>query len=225
MTQYILMDIEGTTTSIAFVKEVLFPYATQHLGDFIRRYEQEDRIQAQLQALREGQGNALSTEEIIQQLLTWIEEDRKHTALKALQGYLWKKGYENGDYRGHIYEDVVPALERWDQQGHAMGIYSSGSVEAQQLLFRHSDKGDLTGHLSDYFDTKVGPKREVDSYYQIQSQLGISAPNILFLSDVVEELDAAAAAGFQTTQLVRADNSDTPQGKHVVVESFEEIGL
>lgn len=227
MIKFILMDIEGTTTSISFVHEVLFPYASAHLEDYIRTNAQEANVQEELAAVKatvlEEQNQSLSDQEAIQQLLQWIKEDRKHTALKNLQGYLWKTGYETGQYQGHIYDDVVPALDRWKAAGKQLGIYSSGSVPAQKLLFGYSDKGDLTPYLSAYFDTKIGHKREVPSYQNIQSELDIPAENILFLSDVEQELDAAQSAGFQTIQLVRPGTVATT--KHRTVQTFDEITL
>lgn len=227
MIQFILMDIEGTTTSISFVHEVLFPYASAHMEDFVRSNTNDSRIQQALEdvkkTVQEEDQKALSDQEAVEQLLQWIKEDRKHTALKALQGYLWKNGYETGEYKGHIYDDVVPLLEKWKEAGIKMGIYSSGSVEAQKLLFGFSEKGDLTPYLSAYFDTRVGHKREVESYQTIQNILDVPAENILFLSDVQEELDAAKAAGFQTTQLVRPGTEACSE--HQTVSDFSQLKI
>lgn len=231
MIRFILMDIEGTTTSISFVHEVLFPYAGAHLPTFVREQAASEAVQAELKAVKqtvmEEAGKALSDEEAVGQLLQWIKEDRKHTALKNLQGYLWRQGYEKGEYTGHVYPDVQPVLEKWYAAGLGLGIYSSGSVEAQQLLFRYSDVGDLTPLLSAYFDTKIGHKREVTSYQNIQQALGLPATTILFLSDVEAELDAAQEAGFKTMQLVRPGT--IPSQGHVTVADFwacdERLGL
>ena len=227
MIQFILMDIEGTTTSIAFVHEVLFPFASQHLPQFILEHQEEDRILEALEDVKktvlEETGKTINNKEAISQLIAWIKADRKHTALKTLQGYLWKSGYETKQYKGHIYDDVPKVLEQWHAAGKAMGIYSSGSVEAQQLLFSFSDKGDLTPYLSAYFDTKIGHKREVQSYQNIQQSLAVPPENILFLSDVGAELDAAQAAGFQTIQLVRPGTK--PSLKHRTVADFEAINI
>jgi enolase-phosphatase E1 len=227
MIRFILMDIEGTTTSISFVHEVLFPYTSAHLESFVRSNMKDAKVQEALadvkKTVQEEDHKSLSDEEAIKQLLQWIQEDRKHTALKALQGYLWKNGYETGEYKGHIYDDVVPVMEKWKKAGIQMGIYSSGSVEAQQLLFGYSEKGDLTPYLSAYFDTKVGHKREEASYHNIQKALDIPAESILFLSDVKEELDAAKAAGFQATQLVRPGTE--PCSEHPTVSDFYELNV
>lgn len=207
MINYILMDVEGTTTSIDFVHNTLFPYASRHLENFIREHREEERVREELDAVvrtvQEEEGKAISPEETVDVLLRWIKEDRKHGALKNLQGYLWKEGYEKGDFTGHLYEDVLPCWKKWKAEGRQLGIYSSGSVEAQQLLFGHSDEGDLRPWLSHYFDTRVGHKREANSYRNIQKILSLPAEQILFLSDVTAELDAAREAGFQTIQLIR----------------------
>ncbi|MEL7121676.1 MAG: acireductone synthase [Bacteroidota bacterium] len=227
MIQFILMDIEGTTTSISFVHEVLFPYASKHLEGFVTKNQNDHLVLAELEAVKktvlEEDDKEMSNDEAIQQLLTWIKADRKHTALKALQGYLWKEGYVSGEYTGHVYEDVLPVLEKWKQAGLKMGIYSSGSVEAQKLLFKYSKKGDLTPYLSAHFDTNIGHKKEVHSYRNIQESLNIPADHILFLSDVEAELDAAQEAGFQTIQLVRPGT--TASEKHTTVNQFDEISL
>ncbi len=224
MIQFILMDIEGTTTSIAFVHEVLFPYASKNLSAFVAEQQSTPEVQAVLASVKqtaaeEGQGK-IGSDEAVSLLLSWIKADRKHTALKTLQGYLWRTGYEKGDYQGHIYPDVVPVWVRWKAQGLSLGIYSSGSVEAQQLLFSHSDHGDLSPYLEAYFDTKIGHKREVPSYLGIQAALQIPVEQILFLSDVEAELDAALAAGYQTTQIVRPGTE--PSLKHPLARDFEE---
>lgn len=207
MIKYILMDVEGTTTSIDFVHQTLFPYAAEKLPDFIRTHQGEDRIEAAIEAVqktvqKEAQ-RALDLEGVIDQLLAWIKADRKEPTLKLLQGYVWKFGYEQGDYKGHVYEDVKPTWTKWKEQGLTLGIYSSGSVQAQQLLFGHSIAGDLRPFLSHHFDTKMGHKKEVGSYQNIREQLALPAAEILFISDVGAELKAAREAGFQTLQSVR----------------------
>jgi enolase-phosphatase E1 len=166
-------------------------------------------------------------EDAIAALLRWIREDRKHTALKQLQGMLWKSGYETGAYQAHVYPDVPPALALWREQGIELGVYSSGSVQAQKLLFRYSTAGDLTPCFSHYFDTRIGGKRDADSYARIAHTLKIQPLDILFLSDIAEELDAAAQAGFQVIQVVRG--SETVASSYVssypVVPDFSAIRL
>ncbi|MEM6377068.1 MAG: acireductone synthase [Bacteroidota bacterium] len=226
MIQFVLMDIEGTTTSISFVHEVLFPYASQKLPAFIEANAQDPLVQEELKSVKATvlaeQDNVINDEEAVVQLKAWIKEDRKHTALKSLQGYLWKQGYEQGEYQSHIYDDVVPVLQEWQAKGVRMGIYSSGSVGAQKLLFGYSEKGDLRPYLSAYFDTKIGHKREVESYLRIQQALDVPNGDILFLSDVAEELDAAKVAGFQVCQLVRPGTQASD--RHPGVDSFVDLG-
>lgn len=223
--QFILTDIEGTTTDINFVHKILFPYAFENLPNFVRANLQNPAVVTALdqtrQTLLEEGLPAESTEDLINGLLSWITADRKHPALKQLQGLIWKVGYDSGGFKGHVYPDVVPALERWKQQGIPMGIYSSGSVGAQKLLFGHSEYGDLNGFFSENFDTAVGHKREVASYQNIASQLGLPPAEILFLSDIEEELDAAEAAGMQCLQLLRPGT--IPSMRHAGVGSFAEI--
>ncbi len=219
----IITDIEGTTGSIDFVHQVLFPYAKEHLPEFIRQNAGKPEVVEQLDAARQEMGEAdADVDAVIAQLLKWIAEDKKITPLKALQGLVWEAGYSAGDYTGHVYPDAHESLKQWKEQVR-LYIYSSGSVYAQKLLFGYSDFGDLTSWFEGYFDTQVGGKREQASYQNIQSQIGLPAEQLLFLSDVVEELDAAKAAGFQTVQLVRSEGMVT--GDHPHVASFSQIEI
>lgn len=188
----ILLDIEGTTSSIAFVAEVLFPYARKHLRDFVARHAEEVAP-----ILAEVPGDPVAT------LIQWIDEDRKATPLKTLQGLIWAEGYAAGELEGHVYPDTPDALRRWTARGLAVHIYSSGSVAAQKLIFGHSDAGDLTPLLSGYFDTTTGPKREADSYTRIADALGLAPSELLFVSDAAGEVDAAHAAGLQALLIDR----------------------
>lgn len=213
----ILTDIEGTTTSVSFVYDVLFPYAREHIADFVRSHGDEPAVAAELSAVRTEVGDPnLTIEALIEQLLIWAAEDRKITPLKSLQGMIWKAGFENGSFTGHVYPDAVEGLRRWKAAGCALYVYSSGSVAAQKLLFGYSDAGDLRPLFSGYFDTKIGSKREVDSYRKIIDQIGMKATEILFLSDILEELDAAREAGMQTAWLVRDGqfSSDAVHSQH-----------
>ncbi len=220
----VVTDIEGTTSSIAFVHQVLFPYAAAALPDYVRSHAGDETVSALLDEVRREAGQqSAATEGVIDILQSWIAQDRKATALKALQGRVWRHGYERGDFTGHIYPDAARNLLRWRQAGIALYVYSSGSVEAQQLLFGHSDAGDLRAIFSGYFDTRIGPKRDAASYRAIVRQLGLAAAEILFLSDTVGELDAARAAGMQTVQLRREESTAT--GAHTVVRDFDQIPL
>lgn len=217
----ILTDIEGTTSAVSFVFDVLFPYAARHLPDHVRQYATQPEVAAQLQAVRVESGEPeADVERVIAILLDWIAQDRKATPLKALQGMVWEQGYNNGDLKGHVYPDAVEALKRWHEEGFALYVYSSGSIQAQRLIFGCSEAGDLSGLFSGYFDTTSGPKREEQSYRTIAAAIGLPAEQILFLSDIVEELDAAQAAGMATCGLVRAGGELTG---HDNVASFAVI--
>lgn len=217
----ILTDIEGTTSAVSFVFDVLFPYAKQHLPGFVRQHAGEPDVAAQLQAVRNDSAEPdASVDRVIEILLQWIAEDRKATPLKALQGMVWQQGYQAGQLKGHVYPDAVEALKRWHQAGYALYVYSSGSIQAQKLIFGCSEAGDLSGLFSGYFDTTSGPKREEASYRSIASSIGHPAEAILFLSDIVEELDAAQQAGMATCALVR-DGGEL--NGHINVSNFTAI--
>jgi len=229
MIRAIVTDIEGTTSSIHFVKEVLFPYAARVLPDFIRANAERADVREQLNAAaREGGVDSKNIDAIVALLLQWIREDKKVTPLKALQGMVWEAGYRNGDYRAHVYDDAVVELKKWHDGGLPLYVYSSGSIHAQKQFFGFSEAGDLTRLFSDYFDTTSGPKREAQSYSTIADAIGIEPSALLFLSDIVEELDAARAAGFKTCWLVRSqDTTATPaqlqNSVHPVATVFSQI--
>ena len=224
MIRAILTDIEGTTSSISFVKDVLFPYARKRLPAFVVTHADKPEVQHWLnEAAREAGLVSAGQQEIIDLLQRWIDEDRKATPLKALQGLIWDEGYRGGEFRSHVYPEVAENLQKWKKQGLALYVYSSGSVEAQKLLFGFSEAGDLTPLFSGYFDTEIGAKREVDSYRRIEASIGLPANEILFLSDIVEELDAACAAGLRTTLLARAPATCPGGGTHACVADFSAI--
>lgn len=173
MIRAIVTDIEGTTSDIRFVHNVLFPYARERLAGFVTAQQHAEPVKTILDNLRrETDAPAASTADLITTLFAFMDEDRKSTALKALQGIIWRDGYLNGDFTGHLYPDVLPALEKWKAQGIDLYVYSSGSVAAQKLLFGYSDEGDITHLFTGYFDTLVGAKREVQSYRNIAEHLG-----------------------------------------------------
>ncbi|MGV3629992.1 MAG: acireductone synthase [Bacteroidota bacterium] len=205
--KYILTDIEGTTTSVSFVYDVLFPYFRENIEklrelklnpDVFEAFEQTIELSEEL-----DQESIRHTDEILAKLLQWSREDKKITPLKTLQGILWKEGYVSGQIKGHVYPDVPEALAAWKARHIQLGVFSSGSVQAQKLIFGYSECGDLTPYFSHYFDTTTGGKREVETYQKISAALEIKPENILFLSDIREELEAAQKAGYQTVQLVR----------------------
>ncbi len=224
MIRAIVTDIEGTTTDIRFVHDVLFPYARTHLPTYLQQHAMTPDIEQVLQLLRKEVDFAdtdlsqLST--VFQQ---FIDQDRKSPALKLLQGMIWREGYQTGQFQGHLYSDVMPALRRWHQQGINLYLYSSGSVQAQQLLFGHSIEGDLTPLFSGYFDTGVGAKQQVTSYQTIAGQLRLPAEQLLFLSDIEQELEAANQAGWHCLQLVRGEA--TPSRHYPWVNTFQDIDL
>lgn len=215
----ILTDIEGTTSAIAFVKETLFPFAQAELDAFLDARGAEPEVAAilaEVAAAAPGEAPRAT-------LRHWMEQDAKVTPLKTLQGLIWRAGYADGRLRGHLWPDVAPCLRAWARAGLRLAVYSSGSVEAQRLLFGHSVAGDLIPLFAGFFDTKVGGKRDVASYATIAKGLNLPAGEILFLSDVVEELDAAAAAGLRTCQLVRAEDGTVPCGRHAEAPDFPAV--
>lgn len=192
----VLTDIEGTTSSIAFVTDILFPYARSRIAEYVAAHPAESAaILEQVRA--EEPGDPIAT------LIRWIDEDRKATPLKTLQGLIWAEGYADGTLKGHIYSDAADALRRWHAQGIALYVYSSGSIAAQKLIFGHSEAGDLTPLFSGYFDTNSGPKREAASYRHIAQEIGLPPGEILFLSDNAQEISAARDAGMQVLHIDR----------------------
>ncbi|MHB8454461.1 MAG: acireductone synthase [Acidiferrobacterales bacterium] len=221
-TQAILTDIEGTTSSLSFVHDILFPYAREHMAEFVRNHAHDTEVRKLLGDVESACGNPLNQTEVIEQLICWIDEDRKVTPLKALQGMIWEEGYKTGRFSGHVYEDAVRALRAWRAAGRRLYVFSSGSVPAQKLLFAYSSHGDLTPLFSGYFDTTTGAKREPASYQRIAEIAGMGPRDFLFLSDIREELDAARAAGMRTAWLVRNAQPD-PAAAHRQVRNFDEI--
>jgi enolase-phosphatase E1 len=210
MIQAVVTDIEGTTTPAGFVTQTLFPYARQRLPAFIRDHLVVHEVAEALADARQlASDPTLSDEAVIGMLLQWIDEDRKATPLKTLQGLVWADGYAAGAFQGALYDDVAPMLRAWRARGLRLFGYSSGSQEAQRLLFRHSSHGDLTALFEGFFDTRLGGKLNPDSYHQLARTIAVRPVRILFLSDHLGELDAAAAAGFATACLER----DTPTGR------------
>lgn len=229
-TSAIILDIEGTTTPIDFVYEVLFPFARRNFPAFLR----ESDIGAEIAALREEHrhdpeqppawDDSNEIDSALDYVLWLMDRDRKSTGLKSLQGKIWEQGYSSGELTSEIYPDVKPAMEEWKRLGLRIAIYSSGSVLAQKLLFGHTADGDLTPLIDAWFDTRVGAKREVESYTRIADSLGIDPAEILFVSDVTAELDAAQKAGMKTALSIRPGNPPQPDaGGFQVVRSFADF--
>lgn len=223
MIRAIVTDIEGTTSSISFVKDVLFPYARAQMDSFISSHQADPSVRRLLVDVATIVGRALSDAEAVAVLLGWIDADRKITPLKELQGKIWEEGYANGDFHGHVYPEVPRKLHEWSEQGLALFVYSSGSVQAQKLLFSHTEFGDLTPLFRGYFDTHIGAKQEAGSYRAIAGEIHYPPQEILFLSDVAAELDAAKAVGLRTCQLLRAGGE--PSGNHPLAVDFDGIKL
>jgi enolase-phosphatase E1 len=215
----VVTDIEGTTTRISFVHDVLFPYARARLPDFLAQRGTEPEIAAALAEVRHLAPGApeLAT------LLSWMDTDAKITPLKTLQGLIWGEGYASGALHGELYADVAPSLRAWHAAGVRLYVYSSGSEAAQKLLFRHTQEGDLTGLFSGFFDTRVGPKRQAASYRAIARAVGLPGEKMLFLSDVGAELDAAASSGWHTCQLLRPQDSALPAAGHPRAATFDAV--
>ena len=235
----ILLDIEGTTTPIAFVETVLFPYARTHLSSHLYRHSASPEYDTLLSRLREEQtacaqagepapswtdGRHSARVASAVSFVEWLmDRDRKSTPLKDLQGRIWEEGYRRGEIVGQVFDDVSGALQRWNEQRIRVGIFSSGSVLAQQLLFRHSCAGDLTPFLSWYFDTTVGPKSARDSYSRIAETIGAAPETVLFVSDVARELDAAVSAGMHVRLSMRPGNKPSPEHGYRTISSLEDL--
>jgi enolase-phosphatase E1 len=228
----LLLDIEGTTTPVAFVFEVLFPFARDHTEDFLATRGDDADVQADLALLQtEYQQETLPAPPwegdqpvaAVPYIYYLIGCDRKSTGLKSLQGKIWDAGYQSGQLRSSLFADVLPAFERWKSAGKAIYMFSSGSVQAQRLIFRYSEAGDLTHYIGGYFDTTVGSKREIESYQKIAEAVGLAPARILFISDVVAELQPAQAAGFQTLFSSRPGNAPASAEGFVKIEDFDDV--
>ena len=231
----LLLDIEGTTTPIEFVHRILFPFARNHVEEFLQRENVNDDVSAlrieYLADLQSGcelppwqEESSASLLESATRYVYWLmDRDRKSTALKSLQGKLWEAGYCRGELQGEVYPDVHPAFTRWRQQQKAVCIFSSGSVLAQKLLFAHTAEGDLTSCLNAYFDTSTGAKTDARSYRSICTSIGSPENEVLFLSDTVAELDAARTAGLQTAHCLRPGSVEPETPAHSIIRSFDVV--
>lgn len=225
MIRCVLMDIEGTIIPVAFVRDVLFPYAKCRLAAFLREQQENPAVRQWAEVCQDTVtlelGRRPAYEELSDILGRWIEEDRKHPGLKGIQGIIWQEGYRTGAFAPALYEDVAPALDRWRRNDLRLALYSSGSEQAQRLLVEHTTDGNLTELFSNFFDTRIGAKTETASYQHIADRMAIRAEEILFLSDIESELDAAAAAGLQTAHIVRPGAH--PGARHPVCSTFDDL--
>jgi enolase-phosphatase E1 len=237
----ILLDIEGTTSSISFVYDVMFPFVRRELAAYLAAHEHDANFLAARAQIAADAGHASFAEwahcagvhdaagqrQLVSDEVTRLMDgDVKAGGLKLLQGLVWEAGFASGELQAHVYDDVPRALERWNGAGIDVRIYSSGSVQAQKLFFGHTVAGDLLGLLRGHYDTSTGPKREATSYRRIAKEFKLPADQVLFISDVVPELDAASAAGLQTALAVRPGNAPQPADHgHRIIGSFDELTL
>ncbi|MCU1243527.1 MAG: phosphoglycolate phosphatase [Candidatus Acidoferrum typicum] len=235
----VLLDIEGTTTPVDFVYKTLFPYASRKVESFFREDYRNPKTQSLVEELRAqherdasvgvgppawiaetDEARLVSSIEYVHWLMA---RDSKCTALKTLQGRIWQQGYERGELHGEVYADVPPAFARWRRQGRVISIYSSGSVLAQQLLFRSTAAGDLTEYISGFFDTRIGTKTESGSYTKIAESLGHHASEVLFVSDAIKEVEAARVASMQAVLCVRDSRPAEHASGQKIVNTFDRI--
>lgn len=233
----ILLDVEGSTTPIDFVHKVLFPYARSHAQGFLKRHESSPDIQKDVAALRREYLedtrqnlnppvlNRIEPDSIVSYFHWLIDRDRKSTPLKSLQGKIWEEGYADSKLCAQVFEDVPAALNRWQKENKKIAIFSSGSVLAQRLLFAHTASGDLTRYLSAYFDTTIGTKTDPVSYQRIANAMQCSPSAIIFISDLVAELNAATCAGLRTLLCERPGNHPQPSNSFQVIRSFAEVNF
>jgi enolase-phosphatase E1 len=237
----ILLDIEGTTSSISFVYDVMFPFVRRELERFLRENWDRPEVAAACEAIARdaghssladwqrwsgaGEDESVGRELVARELTRLMDGDVKATGLKQLQGLIWESGFASGELRAHVYDDVPPALRRWNASGIDVRIYSSGSIQAQKLFFAHTIAGDLLPLLSGHYDTTTGPKKEAASYAAIAEEFGLAPAEILFLSDVVAELDAAVGAGMKTGLMLRPGNPPQAAQAHPALQSFDEIDV
>ena len=239
MIQVILLDIEGTTCPVDFVAKTLFPYAQVHLSQTLEKEKDEPRIANIIQEaidewhqdsdptcqqmLAKAKQSSPSNPQVAEYLQHLIKSDRKSTALKELQGMIWKQGYECGELITPLFADVLPSLDAWAKRGMTLSVYSSGSVQAQKLLYEHTSQGDISDRFSHWFDTRTGPKLKAESYYQICQNLNKPEDSVLFISDHPGECDAALSAGLRTTFCLRPGNPHQDPGQHGLIQSFRDL--
>ena len=237
---HVLLDIEGTTCPVSFVSEVLFPYASASLEPYLEAHQGEPDItklmrdvevawredthpEARSLLQQQDTASTLSVQALSEYLRQLISRDIKLTALKDLQGRIWRSGYASGELIAPLYADVPAALQRWHNDGFTLAVYSSGSVPAQQLLYGHSHEGDLTGLFSHWFDTKTGPKQAQQSYQTIAVKMQTTPADVLFISDAIQELEAADAAGMKTLFSDREGNPARDAGRFARISDYSSL--
>ena len=225
----ILLDIEGTTSSISFVYDVMFPFVRRELDGYLRSHWGEAALAAACEAIARDARNlslAASQEQVKAEVIRLMDGDVKSTGLKQLQGLIWESGFQSGELKAHVYDDVPPALTAWNKAGLDVRIYSSGSIQAQKLFFGHTIAGNLLPLFRGHYDTTTGPKKEAASYATIAAAFALPPQDILFLSDVPAELDAAKTASMQTLLVLRPGNATVQPGHgHPEIGSFAEIRI
>lgn len=223
MIKAILTDIEGTVSSISFVKYVLFPYSKEKMTGFVKENKYNPEVQRILDEVRKIEGKDLTDEEVIEVLKRWIDEDRKIAPLKDIQGLIWKEGFETGELKAALYEDAYRKLKEWKEK-YPIYVYSSGSIQAQKLFFSHTNYGNILDWFSGHFDTKIGNKKESESYKKIAKEIGLNPEGILFLSDNPDEITASASAGMKVIRTVRADDAEYIENfPYKQIKNFDEI--
>lgn len=224
MIKAILLDIEGTIAPISFVKEVLFPFSKERMEEFVKENKDKPEIKQIIEEVKKIEGKELSLEEVIETFKRWIDEDRKITPLKDIQGYIWEEGFKTGSLKAPVYEDAYKKMLQWKEKGIPMYIYSSGSVKAQKLFFGHTEYGNILNFFKGHFDTKIGNKKEKESYQKIAEEIGLKPEEILFLSDNPDEIKAAAEAGIKAIRVVRENDAEYIKDfPYPQISSFEEI--
>lgn len=221
MIKHIITDIEGTTSSISYVKDVMFPYSKQKLRDYI--YDNWQQLDFLKEELSKKYNITPSKDMVINVLSDWIDKDLKEGILKNIQGHIWEEGFLKGELKGHIYDDAYEKLKEWKEKGIYLYVYSSGSVKAQKLFFSHTNYGDITYLFDGFFDTNVGSKKDPNSYANILKIIKASPKDTLFLSDVEQELDSALKVGINTILVLRGQ--DITDSIHSIVRSFYEIDI
>ncbi|RUM58702.1 MAG: acireductone synthase [Persephonella sp.] len=227
MIKVILVDIEGTISPINFVKNVMFPYSKENLGKFLKENYDKPEIKKILEDVEKIEGRKLQLDEIIQLLKKWIDEDKKLTPLKEIQGYIWEEGFKSGKLKAPLFEDAYKKLKEWKKKGYKIFIYSSGSVKAQKLFFSHSEFGNILNLFNGHFDTKIGNKKDKNSYLRIAKELGVNPNEIIFLSDSLEEIIAAKESGMNVIKVSREGETEWVDNLSGIkqVKSFNELDI